>query len=146
ETTTFTIDPGTADHLTFTNSTGDLAASAMRALSAEVRDAAGNVETGDNTTVVTFMKTGGAGTVTGLGTATVSGGVTTQTVTGALAGAITISATANSLIADSTTFGVVAGAADHLTLTSSAANLASGVTRSLTAQVRDVGGNLVTSD
>ena len=46
--------PGAADHLTFTSSTADLASGGGRTLVAEVRDAAGNLLTGDNSTSVDF--------------------------------------------------------------------------------------------
>ena len=51
-----------------------------------LQDAAGNTVTADNSTVVTFAKQSGTGTVTGTGTATVSSGVATKTITGALVG------------------------------------------------------------
>src|SRR5207247_7045079 len=111
----------------------------------ELRDAAGNLETGDNATVVAFAKTVGAGSVTGLGTSTASGGVASKAVSGLLAGSITVTASAGSLT-DATTFVVVPGARDHLTLTSSTADLAAGTTRTLTAQIRDAGGNLDNGD
>ena len=123
---TFAVVPGPGDHLTFTSSAANLTAGGARTVTAEVRDAAGNLVTGDSSTSVTFAKTGGAGTVTGLGSATASSGVTSKSVTAQLAGPITIQATAAGLASDSTTFTIVPGAADHLTITSSAANLASG--------------------
>src|SRR5437870_6038642 len=98
-------------------------------LEVEMLDAGGNVVTGDNTILVTFAKTSGAGTVSGLGTVTTAGGVASKSITGALAGSITITASASSLISDSTVFGVVAGAADRLVFTSSTGVLASGNTR-----------------
>src|SRR5439155_19786 len=146
DTTTLTVVPGSPHHVTLTSSTADLAAGTTRTLTVEIRDAAGNLESGDNTTVVTFAKTSGTGTVTGLGPATSSGGVASQTVTGALAGTATITATANSLTADSSTFTVVAGQADHLTFTSSIADLASGNSRTLTVEVRDTADNLESGD
>src|SRR5207237_5831073 len=88
----------------------------------------------------------GTGTVTGLGTATASGGVATKVVTGAVAGSITITASAASLTSDSTTFGLVAGAADHLAFTSSTGDLGSGNTRTLKVEIRDARGNLVAND
>src|SRR5439155_1095839 len=112
----------------------------------ELHDAAGNVVTGDNTTSVTFAKTSGTGSVSGLGTATTSGGVAYENVTGTLAGSITISASATSLNSGSTTFSVVPGAADRLAFTSANAPLLPGTTRMLTVQLRDAAGNLVTGD
>src|SRR5207249_1378766 len=128
DSTTFGVVAGAADRLVFTSSTADFVAGSTRTLTVEVRDAAGNLELGDNTTSVTFAKTAGAGVVTALGSATASSGVATKNVTGALAGSITISATAGSLTPASTAFSVVAGAADHLTFTSPTAGLGSGNT------------------
>ncbi|HEY6029963.1 MAG TPA: hypothetical protein VIU44_05345, partial [Gaiellaceae bacterium] len=136
-----TVVPGTATQLAFTGSTADLASATARTLRAEVRDAAGNIVTGDSTTVVTFSKSAGAGSVTGLGTATASAGVATLDVTGQLAGALTIGAAATGLAGDSTSFAVVPGAATQLAFTSSTADLASGATRTLTVEIRDAAGN-----
>ncbi len=143
---TFAVVPGSADHLTVTSGTGNLASGTTRTLTAEVRDAAGNLVTGDNSTSVTFAKTAGTGTVTGLGAATATGGIASRTVTGQTAGTITIDATAAGPGADSTTFAVEPGAADHVTITSGTGTLASGSARTLTAEVRDAAGNLVTGD
>ncbi len=145
-TTSFAIDPGAADHLTFTSSTANLTSGAARTLTAEVRDAAGNVVTADNATSVSFAKTAGAGTVTGLGAVTAASGVASTSVSASAAGAITIQATASGLSSDSTSFTIVPGAADHLTVTSATSSLASGSARTLTAEVRDAAGNLVGSD
>ncbi len=137
---------GAADHLTFTSSTANLASGGARTLTAEVRDAAGNLLTGDNTTSVTFAKTSGAGTVTGLGAATATAGVASKPVTAALAGSITITASAGVLTSGTTTFTIDPGAADHVTVTSATSNLASGSARTLTAEVRDAAGNVLTGD
>src|SRR5207244_5274785 len=102
--TTFTIVPGAAAQLTFTSSAANLSAGVTRTLTAEVRDAGGNVVASDNTTLVTFAKTGGTGTVAGLGSATASGGTASETVTAALAGPITITASASLLATATTTF------------------------------------------
>src|SRR4029077_1824268 len=72
--TTFTIVPGAADHLTITSATTNLASGVARDITAEVRDANNNLITTDNSTSVSFSKSG-SGTVTGLGSATASGGV-----------------------------------------------------------------------
>src|SRR5439155_17097744 len=93
-----------------------------------------------------LAKTFGAGSVTALGTATASAGVVSQTLTGGLTGSITITVTAPLLTSDTTTFTVVAGAADHVIFIGSTGDLASGHTRTLTVEIRDSGGNLVTSD
>ena len=108
-----------------TSSTADLASGATRTLTAEVRDAAGNLVPGDNGRSISFAKSAGAGTVTGLGAAATSNGVAQLSVTGAVAGAITIDATAAGLADGSTAFTIVPGAPDHLTITSGTSNLAS---------------------
>src|SRR5207244_972820 len=112
----------------------------------EVRDVNGNVETGDNSTVVTVAKTAGGGTVTGLGTATASGGAASLTATGQTVGAITITASKTGLTSDTSSFSVTVGPADHLTFTSDTASVASGSAKTLTVEVRDANGNLETGD
>ena len=77
----FTVVHGAAADIALTGSTANLASGATRVLTATIRDAAGNVVTADNSTVITFGKQSGAGTVTGTGTATAASGVATKTVT-----------------------------------------------------------------
>ena len=133
------------DQLAFTSSTSDLASGAQRTLSVQVRDPDGALVADDNSTQVTFAKTAGTGTVTGLGTVTASAGIASLAVEGALAGAVTISATATLLTADGTTFTVVHGAATRIQLATSGSN-ASGAAKTLTATIQDVAGNTVTGD
>ena len=106
----------------------------------------GNTLTNDNTTSVTFAKSGGAGTVTGLGSDTATAGVASVTVTGALAGSIDIDATASAVTSNTLTFAVVPGAASQIVLSGSTTNLTSGATRVLTATIEDAAGNVRTSD
>src|SRR5262249_48752839 len=91
-TTTFTIVAGAASKIVITSSTTDLTSGSPRQVTAAIEDAAGNTVTTDNSTSVSFAKTGGTGTVSGLGSATASSGVATDTVTGVLAGSITLTA------------------------------------------------------
>ncbi len=142
----FTVNPGSADHLTFTSSTADLTSGSARTLTVEVRDANNNKVTTDNGRTITFAKQSGTGTVTGLGTATTSSGGASKSVTGQTAGSITIEATATGLTTGTTTFTIVAGSADHLTFTSSTTDLTSGSARTLTVEVRDANNNKVTTD
>jgi hypothetical protein len=90
----FNITAGAATQLVLTGSTASLASGSTRTLTATIEDAAGNtVSTGtDSTDSITFAKTTGAGTVTGLTTVAAVGGVATDTVTGSLAGSITVQA------------------------------------------------------
>src|SRR5205085_834740 len=146
DTSTFSVTAGTADHLTFTSGAASVASGATKTLTAEVRDANNNLETGDNSTVVTFAKTADTGSATGSGTATASGGVATITVTGQTVGSVTITASKTGLSSDTSTFSVTVGAADHLTFTSGTTSVAAGATKTLTAEVRDAAGNLETAD
>ena len=82
----FTVVHGAAAQIALSGSTANLTSGATRVLTATIQDAAGNTVTADNTTVVTFGKQSGAGTVTGTGTATAAAGVATKTITGALVG------------------------------------------------------------
>src|SRR6266436_5148693 len=149
---TFTVVAGAANKLLLSGSTADLAAGATRQLTATIQDVNGNtITTGaDSTLSVTFAKTAGTGTVTGLGSATASGGVATLTVTGNQPGAITITASAagsgGALVAGTgnpITFNVVIGAASKLALSGSTANLTAGTTRVLTATIQDTAGNTI---
>src|SRR5439155_748416 len=146
QTADVTFTPGAADHLSFTSSNANVASGSTKTLTVAIRDVTGNLETSDNTTVVSFAKTAGAGTITGLGTATASGGVASLTVTGQTVGAVTVTASKAGLTSDSSTFSVTVGPADHLTFTSDTASVASGSTKALTAEVRDAAGNLETGD
>ena len=133
------------DHLTLTSATTDLASGSQRTLAVEVRDPDGALVAGDNSTQVTFAKSAGAGTVTGLGSATASGGTATLDVSAVLAGPITITATATGLAADSSGFMVVHGAPTQITLAESGST-ASGDSHTLTATTRDAAGNPAVSD
>ena len=82
----FDVVAGAATQIALSGSTADLGSGATRVLTATIQDAAGNPVTADNTTVVTFAKPSGTGTVAGAGTATAASGVATRTVTGALVG------------------------------------------------------------
>src|SRR5205823_3569545 len=146
DTSTFSVTLGPADHLTFTSETSSVASASTKTLTVEIRDANGNLETGDNTTVVGFAKTAGTGTVTGLGTATASSGVAYLTVTGHTDGALTITASKSGLTSDTSTSTVTLGPADHLTFTSNTSSVASTAMKTLTAEIRDANGNLETGD
>ncbi len=143
----FTVVHGAATQIALTGATTNLTSGATRVLTATIQDAAGNTVTADSSTVITFAKQSGAGTVTGTGTATADDGVATKTITGALVGSVTMEATAAGLTTGTLgAFTVVHGAATQIALTGSTANLTSGATRVLTATIHDAAGNTVTSD
>src|SRR6266446_1832001 len=149
---TFNVVAGAANKLLLSGSTADLAAGTTRQLTATIQDVNGNtITTGaDSTLSVTYAKTAGIGTVTGLGSATASAGVATLTVTGNAPGSITITASATGSAGALTpgsgnpiTFNVVIGAASRLALSGSTANLTAGATRVLTATIQDTAGNTI---
>src|SRR5207253_633045 len=112
--TGFSVVAGPADHVIFTSGTTSVASGATRTLTAEVRDAAGNLVTGDSSTSVAFAKTSGAGTLGGLGSATATAGIASKSVTAVLAGPVTLGTSATGLTGDAQNLTVVPGAADHL--------------------------------
>src|SRR5437868_2339990 len=151
---TLTIAAGTATKLALSGSTSSLGSGSTRVLTATIQDVNGNtITTGaDSTLSVTFAKTAGTGTVTGLGSATASGGAATLTVTGNQPGAITITASATGSAGALTpgtgnpiTFNVVTGTASKIALSGSTANLTAGTTRTLTATIQDSAGNTITT-
>lgn len=113
----FNITPGLANKLVVTSPTTNLASGSQRTLTAEIRDANDNVVTTDNSTVVTFAKTDGSGTVTGTdpGSAGASSGIASLNVTGQTSGSVTITASSGVLTSGTTTFTVIPGAASAAT-------------------------------
>src|SRR5882724_63491 len=93
---TITVPSGPAAKLVLSGSTADLASNSTRTFTATIQDANGNtVFTGpDSTLSVTFAKTSGTGTLSGLGSVNAVAGVATLTVTGNQVGSITIAASA----------------------------------------------------
>jgi N-acetylneuraminic acid mutarotase len=154
-TQSFTVTAfGAATKLALSGATSNLASGATRVLTATIQDAGGNTVTAgaDSTLSVTFAKTAGAGSVTGLGSSTAVAGVATLTVTGNLAGSVEITATATASggalttgTGNPITFTVVTGTATKLAVSGATTNLASGTTRVLTATIQDANGNTVTT-
>ena len=95
-TLSFTVTFGTATQVALSGPAAGVGVGATKSLTATIEDSAGNTVTGgtDSTRVVTFAKTSGAGTVSGLGPATASGGVATVSVTGTAAGSVSVQASA----------------------------------------------------
>ena len=142
DTQTITLGAGAAAELVFTgNAAANLDTGVQRVLRVEARDAQGNLVTGF-TESVTFAKTSGTGTVTGLDSVNAAGGVATLTVTGGDAGSVTITATSGDLDADSTTFTVVGPAdASQSTIGAVSSVVADGVSIStITVRAKDANG------
>ncbi len=116
-------------------------------LVATIQDANGNTVTSDSSTVVAFAKTGGAGTVTGLGTATVTNGVATLGVTNRLVGLINLDAQAAGLTTGTASYTITIGpvspaASDSTVVAAPTAVYANGVdSATITVTLRDAGGN-----
>jgi invasin-like protein/PASTA domain-containing protein len=130
----------------FTSAGGALVSGAARVLAVELRDALGNL-TGA-ASAVTFTKTSGVGTVSGLGSKTSTAGIASVSVVGEVAGPITITAASGTLSA-SITFTVVPGSA-AAAMTAIAASPASlpangAAVSTISVHVRDAAGNAVTT-
>jgi hypothetical protein len=100
---------GPPHHLAFTSSTAPLKSGETRLLSAEIQDENGNLISSDSSTVVTFTKVAGSGSLRGTGTftATASNGIASVVVTGAVVGPVTIGARATGMHDGLTSFTVV---------------------------------------
>src|SRR5206468_666940 len=91
-TSSFAVVAGSDDHLTFTNSTADLASGSTRELVVEVRDANNN-RVDVSTAHITIARSAGPGSVAGLpATVGASGGVAARRAIGFLGGPVTIKA------------------------------------------------------
>ena len=100
---------------------------------ATIEDVYANIETADNSSVLTFSQVSGGGSVTGLGSGTVVGGVASDLITGAAQGLVGVSASGYSLPAN--TISVTVNAPTTTTLSSSANPSVVGQTVSYTATV-----------
>ncbi|HET9177623.1 MAG TPA: Ig-like domain repeat protein [Terriglobia bacterium] len=146
---------GPAVKLALSGATTDLPAGSTRMLTATIQDASGNtVAAGaDSTLSVSFAKTGGAGTVSGLGSSSAVAGVATITVTGNLAGSVTITASATgsggALLAGTgnpITFNVVPAATpDHFVFAAISSPQTAGTAFNVTITAQDAFNNTVTS-
>ncbi len=93
--------PGVPFQVLLTGCPTSIVSQATCTATATIEDSYGNIETGDNSSVVTFSQVSGSGTVTGLGGVTVTGGVASDTLTGNLKGQATIAATGDSITSNS---------------------------------------------
>ena len=137
---------GTATQIVLTESGSNVAGNG-HTLTATIEDANGNTVTGDSSSVVTFAKTGGAGTVTGLGDATASNGVATTTLTNRLAGQIDLGAQRAGLATGTASYTITTGpvspaASDSTVVAAPSTVYANGSdAATITVTLRDAGGN-----
>ncbi|MGH3071841.1 MAG: beta strand repeat-containing protein [Gaiellaceae bacterium] len=143
----FDVVHGAGAQIQLTDS-GSTASGDNHTLTATIVDAAGNTVASDSSTVVTFAKTGGAGTVTGLGNATASNGVATKMVANAASGQIDLDAQGSGLVTGTASYTIAPGSASTATSTISASPtsiVADGSsTSAITVQLKDVAGNDLT--
>src|SRR5439155_605551 len=121
-----------------------------RTLTATIQDSAGNTTTtgADSTLSVSFAKTTGTGSVTGVGSVNAVAGVANITITGATAGSVTIGASGGSLAAGTgnpITFTVVANTTvDHFAFATISSPQMAGAAFNITITAQDAGNNTVT--
>jgi hypothetical protein len=141
----FSVVAGAATQMAFTSATDPLISGSARILTVELRDSSGNPAAAAGP--VTFAKTSGPGSVSGLGSKSATAGAASVTIVGELAGSVTISASSGPLSA-TTTFSVVPGAAEASKTTLSAAPAAipaDGKSAStITVHLEDAAGNRLT--
>lgn len=147
-----TLASGAAARIVLSGSTDDLASGSSRQLTATIEDAAGNTVTSgpDSVADIDFQQTSGAGSVSGTGSATASGGVATTTVTGVSAGPVGLVATATLSGPGSTSSNALGftvtpvppdAARSTLTPVSSSITADGTATQVLTVQAKDASGN-----
>jgi hypothetical protein len=139
-----TVTHGAPTAIELTGVTGPLTAGLQRLLTATIKDANGNtVDTGPTSSAaVTFSKTEGTGSVTGLGTTTAIMGVATLTVTGEGAGSVTLRAsiTSPAINSNTLTFNVTPASPKKITAysgTPQSTTVATAFSNNLQARVAD---------
>ena len=150
-TKTFNVVAGPATQIVLTGGVANLQGGISRIFTATIEDAVGNTVTAgsDSTANVTLAEASGTGTVTGLTSSAANSGLATDSVTGGLIGSVSLQASAtlggNPVSSNTRTFNVTLGAASQIALTGSTADLAAGLTNTVTATIEDAGGNPVGS-
>ena len=146
-----TVVAGSPARVDLTGSNSALGSGEARVLTATLYDAQNNLVAGSVTVTSTgcvgvtsrLAPRNGGGSVTPCAPAATSG--VPFTVMGANLGNVTVTASYPSLASASLAFDVVPGTAHSISLTTSNANLTSGSTRVVTATIKDVNDNIVTS-
>src|SRR5439155_18745135 len=150
---TFNVVAGAASKICLSVSTANLTAGATRTLTATIQDNVGNtITTGaDSTLSVTFDKTTGTGSVSGLASVNAVAGVANVTVTGTTAGSVTIAASATGSggalgqgTGNPITFTVVASTTvDHFSFAPISTPQTAGTAFNITITAQDAGNNTV---
>jgi hypothetical protein len=153
-------DAVTATKLVVTNSGSNFTAGGNTTVTVQVQDALNNLATTDSTTQITFTPTGSAkinsvttgtgdgsyGVAGGTETVTVAGGVATVVIADSVAQSFQIALTNNAALTNPSNISLTStvGAATQVVITSAAPDTIAGGTSSLTIQIQDANGNLVT--
>lgn len=143
-----------------TNSGSNFTAGGNTTITVQVQDASSNLATTDNATQITFTPTGqgrinsvttgtgdgGYAVAGGAETITVAGGVATVVIANTVAQSFQIAVTNNAALTNPANIALTSnvGAATQVVITSAAPDTTAGGTSSLTVQVQDANGNLVT--
>jgi hypothetical protein len=149
-----TLTSGAAAKIVLSGSSANLASGTSRTFTATIEDAAGNtVTTGpDSTDSITFGRTAGTGSVTGLTTVAASAGVAGDAVTGNVAGSVTLTASGtvngSAISSNAAAFTVTPGTASRLAFTQQPSSSSAGAAFATQpiVSVQDAAGNTVTSD
>jgi len=160
-TNTINNDDGvTATKVVVTNSGSNFTAGGNTTITVQVQDALNNLATTDSATQITFTPTGqgrinsvttgtgdgGYGVAGGAETVTVAGGIATVVIANTVAQSFQIAVTNNAALTNPANISLTSnvGAATQVVITSAAPDTTAGGTSSLTVQVQDANGNLVT--
>jgi autotransporter-associated beta strand protein len=142
-----------ATQLAYTVVPGTGTAGTAFSVTVEARDAGGNPANLASATTITLSKATGGGSLSGTVTGVIGSGASSVTIATPVyskADTMTLMASASGgeTLTPVTSPNIVfsAGAAHHLTITSSTASLASGATRDIIAEIRDANENVRTSD
>jgi hypothetical protein len=141
------VSAGAATSIALTGCSSGVASGATCVATATLKDANGNVESG-NSTGVSFTKTTGSGSVNGLtGVTSFTNGVANVTLTGNLVGSVTIEATGDTFTSNLDTFNVTPGSAAKVVFTTQPGNGISGSALAIqpVVKVEDAAGNIVTT-
>ncbi len=153
-------DAVTATKVVVTNSGSNFTAGGNTTITVQVQDASSNLATTDSSTQITFTPTGSAkinsvttgtgdgsyGVAGGAETITVAGGVATVVIANTVAQSFQIAVTNNAALTNPSNISLTStvGTATQVVITSAAPDTIAGGTSSLTIQIQDTNGNLVT--
>ncbi|MHB8379052.1 MAG: beta strand repeat-containing protein [Acidimicrobiales bacterium] len=123
--------PGPMSQIVLGGCAASITSTSTCTLSATLKDMFGNIETADNTSVVTFIQVSGSGSLTGLSSTTVASGTTSDVVTGTTAGPVAVDASGDGVTSNQVAFTVNA-APGISTTTLPSATRTGGYTQTLT--------------